>query len=429
MIYMQKGFTESKYANGDSYKGETIDSKRSGNGEYTWSNGQKYVGEFLDDKINGSGTLYYTNGNIYKGQWKNERQDGRGELRFAGREPEGVKFDNGRYDMAERINGFWKEGKLEGAAYRWISGIPYMHWFEHDVDKGDYLDLAPAEREVTDTSMRGKFLGQSGFWIQLPEATLIFDCYIGKLPPTRKDKPLIVFISHLHSDHFNRYIFNLMNRFENISFVVGLDAASERLFTELAGHLEKELPGLDDRCFTMKGGETLDFGNSGVKVEALNSTDMGTAFIVTVGERTIYHAGDLWIQPLMIEGPDGKKPSPEELKQIKAMPEYAQALAAAKEHFKQFVAPLRGRHIDFAMLPLDPRFGTNGEDSMEIYLSTADIDTFIPMHLWENYTYLDSYIKKYPDSAKKMIKPVLNGKNAPSAGILRSTDGKGYFTL
>ena len=429
VISMRKEFTECKYENGDSYKGETIDTKRSGRGEYIWSNGQKYIGDFFDDKINGSGTLYYTNGNTYKGQWKDELQDGRGELRIAGTEPKGVEFDNGKYDLTERINGFWVKGKLEGAAYRWIAGIPYMHWFEHDIDKGDYLDLAPAEREVTDTSMRGKFLGQSGFWIQLPEATLLFDCYIGKLPPTRKDKPLIVFISHLHNDHFNRYIFHLMEAFENISFVVGLDQASEALFKNMAGHLEKELPGLDDRCFTIKAGETLDFGSIGVKVEALRSTDMGTAFIVTAGDKTIYHAGDLWIQPLHIEGPDGKAPSPEVLKEIKSSPEYSQAVQASEDMFRKFIAPLKGRHIDFAMLPLDPRFGTNGEDSMEIYLETADIDTFIPMHLWENYGYLDSYIKKHPDSAKKMIKPVLNGRNSPSTGILRSTDGVGYFKL
>lgn len=424
---MQKGFIDTKYDNGDSYKGETVDNKRSGKGEYTWSNGQRYVGDFFNDKINGQGTLYYPNGSIYKGQWINELQDGKGELRIAGREPQGIQFDNGRYDLTERIVGFWKKGKLEGAARRWISGIPYMRWFEHDIDKGDYLDLAPAEREVTDTSLRGKFLGQSGFWLQLPEVTLLFDCYIGKLPPTRRDKPLIVFISHLHSDHFNRYIFNLMNSFDKVSFVVGIDDGSEEPFTRLAERLEKELPGLDDRCFTIRGGETLDFGS--IKVEALDSTDMGTAFIVTAGDMTIYHAGDLWIQPLRIESADGKAPSQKDMEKIKTSPEYAQAVAASKDFFMKHIAPLRGRHIDFAMLPLDPRFGTNGEDSMEIYLSTADIDTFIPMHLWENFEYLDSYIRKHPDSAKKMIKPVLNGKNAPSAGILRSTDGKGYFKL
>ena len=220
-----------------------------------------------------------------------------------------------------------------------------------------------------------------------------------------------------------------MERFENISFVVWLDHETEVLFTKLADQLERQLPGLDDRCFTVKAGETLDFGSIGVKAEALRSTDMGTAFLVTAGDMTVYHAGDLWIQPLHIEGPDGQAPPPEALKEIKASPEYAQAEQASREAFRKFISPLRGRHIDFAMLPLDPRFGSNGEESMEIYLETADIDVFFPMHLWENYDYLDSYIKKHPDSAKRMIKPVLNGRNAPSAGILRSTDGKGYFRL
>ena len=416
-------------ANGDVYTGQWKDEKRSGEGEYTWKDGRRYVGEFYNDKINGTGTMYYTDVSVYTGQWKDELRDGKGELRLAEKiEPE-VPFENGTYDFGSRLTGKWSKGNLEGLGYCWITGIPYPHWFDHGIDKGDYLDLSAAERTVTDTSVRGKFLGQSGFWLQLPDATLIFDCYIGKLPPTRRDKPLIVFISHMHSDHFNRHIFHLMDSFEKISFVIGIDSSSEKDFTYLVERLEQQIPGLDDRCFFVKGGDTLDFGNIGVKVQALPSTDMGTAFLVNAGGKTIFHAGDLWIQPFSITSADGKSIPAEVMKQIRESPEYAEICEGERNRFRQYTAPLNGIRIDLAMLPLDPRFGNNGPDSMLHYLSIADISAYIPMHLWENFSFLDDFIKAEPEAAKRMIKPVLNGRNAPSSGVLRCTDGKGYFSF
>ena len=60
--------------------------------------------------------------------------------------------------------------------------------------------------------MRATFLAHSGFLVELPSVTLLFDWWKGDLPPL-PDKPLLVFASHQHSDHFHPGIFSLDARF------------------------------------------------------------------------------------------------------------------------------------------------------------------------------------------------------------------------
>ena len=61
------------YANGDTYVGEWLDSKRHGQGTYTFANGDTYVGEWLDGIQHGQGVLtksaVITEGFYYKGKY------------------------------------------------------------------------------------------------------------------------------------------------------------------------------------------------------------------------------------------------------------------------------------------------------------------------------------------------------------------------
>lgn len=57
--------------------------------------------------------------------------------------------------------------------------------------------------------MRISFLGHSGFLLELPSATLLFDWSEGELPTLRPGRPLLVFASHHHEDHFRPAIFQL----------------------------------------------------------------------------------------------------------------------------------------------------------------------------------------------------------------------------
>ena len=75
-----------------------------------------------------------------------------------------------------------------------------------------------------------------------------------------------------------------------------------------------------------------------IEIKTLESSDLGVAFIVTIENKTIYHAGDLnwwhW------EGEN----SPEENKY-------------AENKFKDAINSLNGKNFNIAFLPLEPRKG------------------------------------------------------------------------
>ena len=60
--------------------------------------------------------------------------------------------------------------------------------------------------------MRIDYLGHSGFFVEVGDVALLFDYYRGDLSFLHRipqEKPLYVFASHVHSDHFNPEIFSL----------------------------------------------------------------------------------------------------------------------------------------------------------------------------------------------------------------------------
>ena len=68
--------------------------------------------------------------------------------------------------------------------------------------------------------MHVTFLDHSGFLVELPGLTLLFDWWQGDLPPLPSD-PLLVFASHHHEDHFRPAIFQL----GAAAFLLGSSAA------------------------------------------------------------------------------------------------------------------------------------------------------------------------------------------------------------
>ena len=53
------------------------------------------------------------------------------------------------------------------------------------------------------------FLGHSGFFLELPEVSVLMDWWQGDLPPIPAEKPLLVLVNHGHGDHFNPGVFAL----------------------------------------------------------------------------------------------------------------------------------------------------------------------------------------------------------------------------
>lgn len=209
--------------------------------------------------------------------------------------------------------------------------------------------------------MQAAFLDHSGFLVELDSAALLFDWWKGGLPAIKPGVPLYVFASHVHPDHFDPRIFTLDDGSREVRFILGHDIKlSSRNFSRWGVS-----PETAEKCRNLRGGETLEL--SGVSVEALPSTDEGEAFLVTVDGLTIFHAGDLnwwhW------EGEDKGWNRNMEV------------------NFKKYAEALRGRTIDLAMLPLDPRLGEAGFWGPAYFLETAEIRRFLPMHQWGEFDF------------------------------------------
>ena len=213
------------------------------------------------------------------------------------------------------------------------------------------------------------FLDHSGFLVELPSVTLLFDWWKGSLPVLRQDKPLLVFSSHWHEDHFSPTIFDLSAD----AYILG-DMSPRWLRRK--GIPEEKIA----QSLSLGGNETIS-PLPGVTVETLPSTDEGVAFLVSADGLTVFHAGDLnwwhW------EG----EPDPWN-------PEMAKS-------FQFYCEPLRGRRIDLAMLPLDPRLKEDGFRGPKYFLEVAQIRRFIPMHQWGNFGFTEQFLSCYPEFTKQ----------------------------
>lgn len=246
----------------------------------------------------------------------------------------------------------------------------------------------------------GMYLGQSGFLLEFRDLTMLFDCALDELPSIRRDKPLIVFISHVHTDHFNKNVFNLISANPETVFFLGYDYRYPHI-NELISNLPQNVK---DSLTIVEGGQIIKYHTMDLKVEILNSTDIGVAFLIEYNGKTLFHAGDLflmqtktekeymeWYNEAVRKNPSAHIWTYEEWK---------------KESFSQFVSftePLKGRTIDYGMIPLDPRFDNVAVETIRRYFEIADFISWSPMHLWGDYDFVDRFLKFNPGYAKNMI--------------------------
>ena len=213
---------------------------------------------------------------------------------------------------------------------------------------------------------RVTFLDHSGFLVELPSVTLLFDWWKGELPTLRPGVPLLVFSSHRHEDHFKPEIFRL----DADAFLLGSDIRLTPRNLEKWGVSEETTV----KCLRLGKQDTVS-PLSGVTVETLPSTDEGVAFLVTADGKTVFHAGDLnwwhW---------EGEDPGWNRNMEV---------------NFKRYTEPLRGRQLDLAILPLDPRLGEDGFRGPKHFLELADIHRFLPMHQWGDFDFTKQFLSCY----------------------------------
>ena len=221
--------------------------------------------------------------------------------------------------------------------------------------------------------MKITYLSHSGFAVELDHYVLVFDYWKGELPAWDPEKPVLVFVSHGHHDHFNPDILSWPARFPKIHYFISNDV-------KIQPHPALTLMGPDQKAM-----------GTDLRVDTIGSTDEGVAFLVKVDGVSIFHAGDLnwWTW--------GDQDT---------MEEYLEMTAS----FLAEMNKLEGKHFDLAFVVLDPRLDDRYGWGMEAFLKNVDCDHVVPMHLWEKYETIDRFISdpayaQYADRIERYKKP------------------------
>lgn len=208
--------------------------------------------------------------------------------------------------------------------------------------------------------LRVSYIYHSSFLAELEQSAFLFDYWRGEIPPVSVEKELYVLVSHKHRDHFNIKIFELALVYPKIHFILSKEVKMNETYMDRKGipvqARDKILYVTGNREYLVKD----------CKIETLTSTDSGVAFIAESEGKTIYHAGDLnwWIWEEETEA-DNK---------------------SMQEAYTREINKLRGRKIDVAFLPLDPRQGKYFYYGLDYFMRQTDTKSVYPMHCWGDGT-------------------------------------------
>ena len=236
--------------------------------------------------------------------------------------------------------------------------------------------------------MKLTFLRHSGFLLETGSCYLVFDCCRTEeeirnalreggrdesegsgadalLPALSGEKPLIVFVSHSHYDHFDEAIFGLSEQYgrERVSYVLSSDI----------GEIDDIRERLSDRIHVMGPHETLALGP--VLIRTLRSNDAGVAYLVQADGAYIYHAGDLqyWEWPGEPEA-DNRHYRDTYLEELETLSEY-----------------LQGKELFLSMLVLDERQEAAAYLGIDQFLRRIRTRYAVPMHSFGHYGINSAY--------------------------------------
>ncbi len=244
--------------------------------------------------------------------------------------------------------------------------------------------------------MKVTYIYHSGYLVETEPATFLFDYYKGKLPAFPAHKPLIIFASHKHQDHFDFKIFDLKDHPGGVVYVFGNDIRLSDKYLQRHG----VDPAVKEKIYRMPPHASLSIAlgdlqvkeNDGsgqcIRIHTLRSTDAGAAFYVKVLEQRIYHAGDLnwwhWEGERESFNRDQEKVYKEEIAYLKNL--------LAEESAAGVIDAAGDTAIDAAFVPLDPRLGAAYCYGLDYFLSEILVKEVYPMHMWEDYGVIDRYL-------------------------------------
>lgn len=252
--------------------------------------------------------------------------------------------------------------------------------------------------------MKVSYIYHSGYLVETESATLLFDYYKGKLPAFPANKPLIVFASHRHKDHFDFQIFQLKDHPGGVYYVFGNDIrlSDNYLLRHGVDLSVKEkihrMPAHTEWYLKLYGEDTAGRHATSLNIHTLKSTDAGVAFYVKIGRESIFHAGDLnwwhWEGETEAFNKQQEKIYKEEIQYLKTLLERE---VNRKANDRKETASI----LDVAFIPLDPRLENAYCYGMDYFLLQIPVKEVYPMHMWEDYEVIVRYLKHCEAAAEK----------------------------
>jgi L-ascorbate metabolism protein UlaG (beta-lactamase superfamily) len=215
------------------------------------------------------------------------------------------------------------------------------------------------------------YISNSGFLIETDEYVFLID-YQGDQPSLvndsllEKGKKLIIMASHGHGDHFSQRILNF----------AGKPGAQLLLSDDIrVGAVAENV----DYIAPLQSREVF-----GLEIEAYGSTDMGVSFMINIGGKRIFHAGDLnywhWMDESTYEEID-----------------------RAREFFERVLGDIKGP-VDMAFFPVDPRLGSQYDLGADIFVERFSPRIFFPMHFRNDSFAAFDFAAKHEGPAGEMSK-------------------------
>ena len=213
------------------------------------------------------------------------------------------------------------------------------------------------------------YICHSGFVLEADDAILVFDYWQDPAHVMDRflstEKHMYVFSSHFHEDHFTKEIFSWRDSFAsaNLTYILSKDILRHKR----AGRDEADV-------WLAKGGKWQD---ERVKVCATGSNDSGVSWIVEVGGKRIFHAGDLcnWYARFLANGPVDEMVYSEE----------TGAWINPTREEKRFLGELKdirklADSFDLVMFPVDGRVGNGYTLGARQFIDRFKVGLFVPMH-------------------------------------------------
>jgi len=163
-------------------------------------------------------------------------------------------------------------------------------------------------------------------------------------------KPLYIFASHSHPDHFNSEVITWSNKKKEIYYIFSYDIKIHKNFNNLY------IANKND-----------DFSLNNLKINTFDSTDQGISFLVNIDGLNIFHAGDLNWWKWMDDTKEEKK--------------------LMEDAYKKVIEDIVrvGTSIDVSFFPVDKRLEGNYLCGGQYFIEKLKPKIFIPMHFWDDF--------------------------------------------